>query len=138
MTAKELMMALKEKRAKIKSLQMRIEELRKDDGYSSFDYSQIRVQTSPNGVSPQEKIATRIEELKGQLMEEIAEYHRKLDKVDRISQELGGLQGDYIFLRYVCNVEPEKIARELHYSVHYLDNINMVALREIDRRRLCD
>lgn len=137
-SARDLVNQLNSDRARIKSLRLRIEELKKDDGYASFDYSQTRVQTSPNGTSPQERIAARVEELTNELADATMAYTNHKDKLERASKELGGLQGDYIFLRYVCNWRPERIADMLHYSVRYLANIDMVAVREMDRRRLCD
>lgn len=136
--ARELFNQLNTDRRELRRIRLTIETLRNDSGYHSMDYSQERVQTSPNGATPAEKIVARIMELETKEKGVHDSYMIHLAKAERIASMLGGIQGDYIVRRYVCDQKTEDIAKELHYTRQYLYNVGVEAFREIDRRKLCD
>ncbi len=138
MTARELFNQLVTDRRELNKIQTLIKALRDDSGYHSMDYSQERVQTSPNGVTPAEKIVTRILELEKREKELTDRFLTHKDKAVRILLELDWLQEEYVARRYIMGQTTQEIAKELNYSESYLFHVGVEAFREIDRRGLCD
>lgn len=138
MSARELFNQLVADRRELNKIQTLIQALRDDSGYHSIDYSQERVQTSPNGTTPAEKIVARILDLEKREKELTDRFQIHKDKAAGILGELDWLPCVYLTRRYLDGKTTQEIAKELNYSESYLFHVGVEAFREIDRRGLCD
>lgn len=136
-TAKNYLKQLKTLRRRANYFKGQLEVQRANaENIRSMDYSQIRVQTSPDP-DPLATALDRILETEALLAETLGDYAKLYRQIHQQLADLGpGMYADVLYLRYVEGKTIAQIADELNYSYDWTRHLHGRALQEFQRRYL--
>lgn len=130
MTVKEYLHQIYKYESAMKDTHEEIRKLKPMLGIRSMDYSQDRVQTSPNGQG-----FTRIADHIADLELDIVQYSKQRQKIVRMIEALPIMQSKVLYDIYVLHMKSlDDVAEDLMISYGRASHLHTEALQEFDNR----
>lgn len=136
MTAKEYLLQASTIRRQVKRTEEKIEEIETMmQNVRAIRYDKLNVQSSPSGDRLAEEYI-RLEAAKEMMIQQAADYYTIYHTIERQINEMPSLYRDILSMRYLDEIQLDKIAGILSLSDKYVRNEHGAALQEFGRRFL--